>query len=45
MIETLKVVEKVKFLSKGSLGARHLTKKFAWVTVIIDDSKTDVDHI
>ena len=53
IIELLKVVEKVKFITikglKGSLGARHLTKKIAWVARIIDtlqaSLKIDVDHI
>ena len=53
MVEILKVVGKVKFITimgpKGSLGARHLTKKIAWVARIIDtlqvSLKIDVDHI
>ena len=42
MIEILKVVEKVKFITikgpKGSLGARHLTKKLTWVAGTTDTS-------
>ena len=53
MTEILKVVEKVKSITikspKGSLRARHLTKKFAWVARIIDtlraSTRIDVDHI
>ena len=53
MTEILKVVEKVNLITikgpKGSLGTRHLTKKFAWVARIIDtlqaSSRIDVDHI
>ena len=53
MTEILKVVEKVNFITikgpEGSLGAKHLTKKFAWVARIIDtlqaSLRINVDHI